>query len=88
MHIDKPIPLITDPEMYQMIQQNIRGGSCHASVRYARANNKLIGSFYDLTKLTSFIMELNANNLHGCAMSKEMLDGDFKWLSQDECREM
>ena len=31
-HIDRPIPLITDPEMYRMIQPNIRGGICHASV--------------------------------------------------------
>ena len=46
-HIDWPIPLITDPEMYLMIQPNIRGGICHASFRYARANNKLMGSLYD-----------------------------------------
>ena len=38
-HIDRPIPLITDPEMYCMIQPNIRGGICHESVRYACANN-------------------------------------------------
>ena len=43
-YIDRPIHLITDPEMYRMIQPNIRGGICHASVRYARANNKLMGS--------------------------------------------
>ena len=42
--IDRPISLITDQEMYIMIQPNIRGGICHASVRYARANNKLINS--------------------------------------------
>ena len=46
-HIDRPIPLFTDPEMYRMIQPNIRGGICHTSVRYARVNNKLIGSLYD-----------------------------------------
>ena len=46
-HIDRPIPLIADPDMYRMIQPNIRGGICHASVRYARANNKLISSLYD-----------------------------------------
>ena len=47
-HIDGPIPLITDPEMYRMIQPNIRGGICHASVRYVRANNKLRPSATDL----------------------------------------
>ena len=34
-HIDQSIPLITDLEIYRMIQPNIRGGICHASVRYA-----------------------------------------------------
>ena len=48
-YIDRPIHLITDPVMYRMVQPNIRGGICQASVRYARANNKLIGSLYDPT---------------------------------------
>ena len=33
-------------------------------------------------------MEVDANNLYGWAMSQEMPDGDFEWLSQNECREM
>ena len=51
---------------------------CHASVRYARANNKQMGSLYDPTQLTSYIMEVDANNLYGWAMSQEMPDGDFE----------
>ena len=85
---DRPIPLFTDPEMYRMIQPNIRGGICHASVRYARANNKLMGSLYDQRLPTSYIMKVNANNLYGWAMSQEMSDDDFEWLSVDECRDM
>ena len=80
-HIDRPSPLITDPEMYRMIQTNIRGGICHASVRYARANNKLMGSLYDPRQPTSYIMEVDANNLYGWAMSQEMPDGYIEWLS-------
>ena len=68
--IDRPIPLITDSEMYRMIQPNIRGGICHAGVRYVRANNKLMGSLYDPRQPTSFIMEVDANNLYGWAMSQ------------------
>ena len=52
-HINRPILLITDPEMCRMIQPNILGGICHVSFRYARANNKLIGSLYEPTKPTS-----------------------------------
>ena len=74
--------------MYRMIQPNIRGGICHASVRYARANNKLMGSLYDPRQPTSYIMELDANNLYGWAMSQEMPESDFEWLSEDECRDM
>ena len=33
-------------------------------------------------------MEVDANNLYNWAMSQEMPDGDFEWLSQDECRDM
>ena len=64
-HINQSIPLITDPETYRMIQPNIRGEICHASFRYARANNKLMKSLYDPKKPTSYIMEVNANNLYG-----------------------
>ena len=53
-----------------MIQTNIRGGIYHASVRYARANNKLMGSLYDQRLPTSCIMEVEANNLYGWAMSQ------------------
>ena len=87
-HIDRPIPLITDPEMYRMIHPNIYGGICHAIVRYAKANNKLMGSLYDPRQPTSYIMEVDGNNLYGWAMSQKMPDGDFEWLSDNECRDM
>ena len=69
-----------------MIQPNIRGGICHASVRFARANNKLMGSLYDPRQPTSYIMEVEANKVYGWAMSQEMPVNDFEWLSQDQCR--
>ena len=70
-NIDRQIPLITDPEMYRIIQPNIRGGICHARVRYARANNKMISSLYDQRQPTFYIMEVSANNLYGWAMSQD-----------------
>ena len=62
--IDRPIPLISNPEMCQLIQPNIRRCIKHASVRDAVANNKLMGSLYDSLQPTSYIMEVNANNLY------------------------
>ena len=47
-----------------------------------------MGSLYDPTQPTSYIMEVDANNLYDWAMSQEMSDGEFEWVSQDECREM
>ena len=72
--------------MYRIIQPNMRGGICHASVRFACANNKLMGLPYDPRQPTSYIMEVDANNLNGWAMSQEMPDGEFERVSHDECR--
>ena len=85
-YIDRPIHLITDPEMYRMIQPNIRGGICHASVRYARANNKFMGALYDPTKPSSYILYVDANNLYGWAMSQPLPDDEYEWVSPDDCR--
>ena len=41
--IMRPIKLISDAEMYRMIQPAVRGGICQASIRYVRANNKYMG---------------------------------------------
>ena len=81
------VELISDPEMYRMIQPNIRGGICHASVRYARANNIYMGSLYDVMKPTSYILYIDATNLYGWAMSQQLPSKSFEWLSDAEVRE-
>ena len=86
--IHRPIHFITDPEMYRMIQPNVRGGICHVSVRYARANNKLLGPLYDPSKPTSYILYVDANNLYGWALSQPMPDNQIELLSEVECRQM
>ena len=42
-----------------------------------------MGSLYDPQQPTSYIMEVDANNLYSWAMSQEMPDGDFEWVSDD-----
>ena len=87
-HIDRPILLITDPAMYRIIQPNIRGDICHPNVRYACANNKVMGMLYNPLTPTSYIMELDAKTLYGWVMSQKTLDNNFEWLSNYECRDM
>ena len=46
-----------------MVEEGIRGGLCEAVYRYAKANNKYMNN-YDKKK-KSYLMYLDANNLHG-----------------------
>ena len=81
------LELISDPEMYRMIQPNIRGGICHASVRYACANNKYMEALFRLDKRDSFIMYIDATNRYGWAMSQALPYSEFEWLSDAQLRE-
>jgi len=63
----KKLDLITDPDMYLMIENNMRGGIATISHRYAQANNPLV-QWYDFSKLNSWITYLDANNRYGTAM--------------------
>ena len=47
-----------------------------------------MGSLYDPRQPTSYIMEVDANNLYGWAVLQERYDGDFEWVSDDECRNL
>jgi len=70
-----------------MIKPSIRGGISGVSTRYAKANNKLMGPLYDPTKPSSYIMYVDANNLYGWSMGQQLPDGDFKWMTQQECND-
>ena len=46
-----------------------------------------MGSLYDPTKPTSYIMYVDANNLYGWAMSQPLPDDEYEWVSIDYCRD-
>ena len=73
--------------MYRMIQPNIRGQICHASVRYASANNMYMGALFRPEMRESFIMYIDATNLDGWAISQALPYSDFEWFSDAEIRE-
>ena len=70
--------LITDPEMYLMLENSMRGGIATISHRYALANNSHLED-YDPTKPNSYITYLDANNLYGAAVSEPLPVGEFRF---------
>ena len=69
--------------MLLMFEKEIRGQLYQATYRYAKTNNKYMKN-YDINKKSSYIQYLDANNLYGYAMSKNLPVGNFKWLDKDE----
>ena len=80
------LELLTDYDMLLMVEKGIRGGICHSIHRYAKANNKYMQNYNNNEEL-SYIQYLDANNLHGGAMSKKLAVNCFKWLDSDKINE-
>ena len=69
------LELLTDENIFLTYEEGIRGGICSKVQSYAEANNKCMET-YDKNKESSFLMYVDANNLHGWAMSKKLpVDG-------------
>ena len=67
--------------MLLMVEKGTRGGICQAIHRYAKANNKYMKN-YDKNTTSSYLMYLDANNLHGCAMSQKLPVNGFEWVKK------
>ena len=77
------LDLISDPDMYIMIESGIRGGISSIMKRYAKSNHKYLPD-HDIDKINTFIEYLDANNLYGWAMSKPLPYKNFKWMKEEE----
>ena len=71
------LELLTDYNMLLMVEEGIRGGICHSIHRYDKANNKFMEN-YNKNEESSNIQYLDANNLHGWAMSQKLPVNNFK----------
>ena len=78
------LELITDENIYNLIENSIRGGISMISTRYARANNPSFPSTYYDKLPGQDLIYLDANNLYGCAMSQFISTHGFRLLSNDE----
>jgi hypothetical protein len=77
------LDLITDPEIYLMLENSIRGGISTITHRHAKANNPLLPD-YDSSLPKSYLMYLDCNNLYGKAMTECLPTGNFRFLSEAE----
>ena len=73
------LELLTNYDMFLRIEEGIRGGICHAIQRYGKANNKYMKD-YGKKKKSSYIQYLDANNLHGKAMTEKLPVRGFRWM--------
>ena len=78
------LELLSDPDMLLMIESGIRGGIATISHHHAKANNEYMGTEFDLVEESKFISYLDANNLYGWAMSKQLPTSGFEWMTNYE----
>ena len=62
-----------------MVEEGIRGGICHAILRYAKANNKYKKD-YNKDEEESFLQYNDANNRYRFAMSEPLPVDGFEWM--------
>ena len=60
-HTKAELELLHDGDMYNMIEQGIRGGICQVSKKHLMANYTYLAN-YDKNAISNFIMYLDANN--------------------------
>ena len=73
--------LLTDIDMLLMVKKGTRGGICQAIHRQAKANNKYMKN-YNKDVISSYLMYLDSNNLHGWGMSQKLPVNGFKWVKR------
>ena len=76
--------LLSDPDMLLMIESGIRGGIATISHRHAKANNEYMGTEFDSAEESKFISYLDANNLYGWAMWKQLPTSGCEWMTDNE----
>ena len=78
------LELLSDPNMLLMIESGITGGNATTSHRHAKANNGYMESEFDSAEESKFMLYLDANNLYGWALSKQLPTSGFEWMTDDE----
>jgi len=77
------LQLITDPNIYLIFENAIRGGVSTVSNRCSKANNKYM-SDYDSSQPSSYIMSWDVVNLYGYRMSFKLPCGKFQFIDEPD----
>ena len=80
------IDLIDDYSMYLFINKSVRGGFSTVPNRFDRANNPSFPETYDSSKPIKNIHYLDFNQLYPSCMTGCLPVGGYRWLSDDEKR--
>ena len=80
---DIKLELMTDIDMFQLIEKGMRGGISYIANLYSKANNKYMKKYNEKAP-SKYIMYLDANNLYGWAMSQYLPTGGFRWMTQKQ----
>ncbi|CAH1639518.1 unnamed protein product [Spodoptera littoralis] len=83
LYTDTELELISDLQMYELLEKGIRGGLAQCSRRHAEANNKYLPHFNE-SEPSSYLIYLDCNNLYGYAMMKKLPISEFKFLTLEE----
>ena len=83
-HSEVELELITDIDMYLMVEKGIRGGISMISRRYAKANDPRMGDEYDASKPTTSLVYLDANSLYPTAMCESLPIDQFSMVDDPD----
>ena len=82
------LELISDIDMFQFIEKGMRGGVSDASPIDMEKQTTSYMKSYNKNTPQKYIMDLDANNLYGWAMSQHLPTGGFKWLSEKQINKL
>ena len=77
------LDLITDADLYLLLESNIRGGLSYVVERYAKANDPSLPDFDPERPITS-LRYYDANSLYAYSQTYELPVGNFRFLTPDE----
>ena len=81
------LELLTDIDMHLMVEKGVRGGVSTITHRYSKANNPKMAD-YNKDLPHNYILDLDANNLYGWAMSQPLPTHGFKWVKPEDIQDL